>query len=121
MGLGAVVVALNPLSPAPELETEIAAVGAKVVVIEKLSAGTWANVDRSQVPTVVTVISSEHGSGPEGTQSVDELLRADPAPVACEKFNAARSSRRLRCARVRRCSLIRPIRSGPRSGRLRAL
>ncbi|WP_394939914.1 AMP-binding protein [uncultured Ilumatobacter sp.] len=87
VGLGAVAVPLNPLSPAPELETEIAAVGAKVVVIEKLSAGTWANVDRSQVPTVATVISSEHGSGPEGTQSIDELLKADPVPIAEVAFD----------------------------------
>ena len=38
LGLGAVAVPLNPLSPAPELEPEIANVGASVVVIEKLSA-----------------------------------------------------------------------------------
>ena len=48
LGLGAVVVPLNPLSPAPELEPEIANVGASVVIIEKLSAATWANVDRSE-------------------------------------------------------------------------
>lgn len=81
VGLGAIAVPLNPLSPAPELENEIVAVGAKVVVIEKLSAATWSNVDRARVPTVATVISSEHGSGPEGTQSVDGLLEADPVPV----------------------------------------
>ena len=52
VGLGAVAVPLNPLSPARELEPEIAQVGATVVVIEKLSAATWANVDRSLVPSV---------------------------------------------------------------------
>src|SRR6056297_2291488 len=35
LGLGAVAVPLNPLSPPPEIESEIAAVAAKVVVIEK--------------------------------------------------------------------------------------
>ena len=48
LGLGAVAVPLNPLSPAPELEHQIAEVGAKVVVIEELSAATWSNVDRGK-------------------------------------------------------------------------
>ncbi len=82
VGLGAVAVPLNPLSPAPELETEIATVGAKVVVIEKLSAATWANVDRARVPTVATVISSEQGSGSDGSLTVDGLLTIDPVAVA---------------------------------------
>ena len=57
LGLGAVVVPLNPLSPAPEIAPEIANVGASVVVVEKLSAATWASVDRSAVPSVTTVIT----------------------------------------------------------------
>ena len=48
LGLGAVAVPLNPLSPALEIEPEIDKIGAKVVVIEKLSAATWMNVDRSR-------------------------------------------------------------------------
>ena len=82
IGLGAVAVPLNPLSPARELEAEIAAVGASVVVIENLSAATWANVDRSTVPSVGAVISSERGAGPAGTLSIDELLGSAPVPVA---------------------------------------
>ena len=38
LGLGAVAVPLNPLSPPPAVESEIATVAAKVVVIEKVSA-----------------------------------------------------------------------------------
>ena len=39
LGLGAVTVPLNPTSPAPELQCEIAVVGAKVVVVERVERG----------------------------------------------------------------------------------
>ncbi len=81
VGLGAVAVPLNPLSPAPELQSEIAAVGAKVVVIEKLSAGTWSNVDRSLVPSVEIVVTTEQVSDAEGLQSIDDLIAAEPVPI----------------------------------------
>ena len=80
LGLGAVAVPLNPLSPALELEPEIDNVGASVVVIERLSAGTWSNVDRSKVPSVKTVIHCDPDDGPTTADevSIDELLRHDP-------------------------------------------
>lgn len=78
LGLGAVAVPLNPLSPAPELQTEIASVGAKVVVIEKVSTATWLNVDRSTVPAVQTVVSCDPASAPDGAVSIDDLLSAVP-------------------------------------------
>ena len=62
LGLGAVTVPLNPTSPAPELETEIAVVGAKVVVVERSSAATWAGVDRAKVPSVEHVITTDPAS-----------------------------------------------------------
>jgi long-chain acyl-CoA synthetase len=79
LGLGAVTVPLNPLSPSPELEREIGAVDAKAVVVEKVSAATWANVDRALTPTVKTVITADHDAG-EGEVSIDELLEAAPVP-----------------------------------------
>ena len=57
--MGATVVPLNPLSPAPELTSELATVGAKAVIVEKLSAATWSNVDRDAVPSVEIVIGVE--------------------------------------------------------------
>lgn len=80
VGLGAVVVPLNPLSPAPELEAEIAAIRAKVVVIEPASATTWINVDRQRVPSVETVVTTEaagHG-GPVDAIHFDDLLGSQP-------------------------------------------
>jgi long-chain acyl-CoA synthetase len=59
LGLGAVTVPLNPTSPAPELECEISVVGAKVVVVERASAVTWAGVDRGAVPSVEAVITTD--------------------------------------------------------------
>ena len=83
IGLGAVAVPLNPLSPAPELEGEIETVGAKVVVIEQLSSATWSNVDRGHVPSVTAVITAEAlADDGDGDQiSLDELLAAEPVPL----------------------------------------
>ena len=78
IGLGAVAVPLNPLSPSRELEPEIANVGASVVVIEKLSAATWSEVDRSKVPSVTTVITCDADHTSEGEVLIDELLGAAP-------------------------------------------
>jgi long-chain acyl-CoA synthetase len=82
-GLGAVTVPLNPTSPAPELQTEIATVGAKVVIVERSSAVTWATVERSTVPSVETVITTEPQSAaaPGARDTVvhfDDLLTVEP-------------------------------------------
>ncbi|MFK8023139.1 MAG: AMP-binding protein [Ilumatobacter sp.] len=78
LGLGAVAVPLNPLSPSPELEAQIAAVDAGVVVIEKVSAATWGNVDRAAVPSVTTVISCDPSAQVDGAIPLSDLLTADP-------------------------------------------
>jgi long-chain acyl-CoA synthetase len=77
VGLGAVAVPLNPTSPGPELEHELAAVGAGVLVVDKVSAANWAHVDPASVPTVTTVVHVE-GAHAEGSVNVDDLLAADP-------------------------------------------
>jgi long-chain acyl-CoA synthetase len=90
VGLGAVMVPLNPTSPAPELQTEVATVGAKVVVVERSSAVTWASVDPSTVPTVDTVVTTDataditaHGGvGAWRTVRFDDLLAAAPVDRA---------------------------------------
>ncbi len=72
VGLGAVVVPLNPTSPGPELETELSVVGAKAVIVDKVSAVNWSHVDRQLLPTVETVINTE--SAIEGTVGFDDLV-----------------------------------------------
>ena len=59
LGLGAVVVPLNPQSPAPEIEHQIATVGAGVVLVEPAAAGAWGAVDRAAIATVRQVIATE--------------------------------------------------------------
>lgn len=84
LGLGAVTVPLNPGSPAPEIEREIAAVGASVVVVEPSAASAWAHVDRAAVPSVRHVVATEVGEGVRvaGTElGFDDLLTAEPVPV----------------------------------------
>lgn len=85
LGLGAVTVPLNPTSPAPELERELATVGAKLVVIDRSCTGTWVSVERANVPTVEHVVTTDpsgrtldsHDDGPFG---FEHLVGADPAP-----------------------------------------
>ncbi|MEI7546595.1 MAG: AMP-binding protein [Actinomycetota bacterium] len=76
LGLGAVVVPLNPASPAPEIERELHTVGAKVVVVEPSAAHAWGQVDRLKVPTVHTVVATETGSL-AADLAFDDLLAAD--------------------------------------------
>src|SRR6188472_82797 len=41
VGLGAVAAPLNPASPGPELQRELAAIGPVVVVVDRSAAGPW--------------------------------------------------------------------------------
>jgi len=81
LGLGAVVVPLNPSSPAPEIQREVATVQAKVVVVEPLAAGAWAEIERGSVPSVQAVVATEPDSVPGADTLFEELLTADPAPT----------------------------------------
>ena len=80
LGLGAVTVPLNPLSPGPELEREIAVVQAKVVVIDPIADAAWAAIDRAALPSVEHVVTTE--PGPLHTHhSLADLLDAEPVAV----------------------------------------
>lgn len=83
VGLGAVAVPLNPMSPGPELQRELAAVGACGVVVGPTAAGGWAGVDRSALPALRHVIVAEPDprAAVEGTTTLDALLEAAPHPV----------------------------------------
>ena len=81
IGLGAVAVPLNPVSPGPELETELAVVGARVVVIDKLGAANWGHVDRAHVPSVEVAVVTEPTDDVEGAVAFDDLLAVAPLDV----------------------------------------
>jgi long-chain acyl-CoA synthetase len=84
LGLGAVCVPLNPASPSPEIERELATVKAKVVVVEPSAAAAWRGVVRGNVPTVQTVVATESPTGAdtlEGAVLLADLLEAAPADL----------------------------------------
>jgi long-chain acyl-CoA synthetase len=81
VGLGAVVVPLNPASPAPELQRELADVGAVAVVVDRSAAGAWRSVDRAALASIERVIMVD-GDAIDGAITLDELLASDPLPVA---------------------------------------
>ncbi len=76
LGLGAVAVPLNPTSPAPEIERELAVVRAKVVIIDPVAASAWAGVGAA----VEHVVCTEPGLV-DGAVDFDELLTAEPAKL----------------------------------------
>ena len=59
LGLGAVAVPLNPTSPAAEIEREVRAVGASVVLLQTGSATAWNAIDRATIPSVQHVIGTD--------------------------------------------------------------
>jgi len=80
IGLGAVAVPLNPTSPTPEIERELATVGATAVVVEPAAIHAWSGVDRAKVPSVRSVIATE-GEIIDGAVTLATLLAGDTAPV----------------------------------------
>ena len=80
LGLGAVVVPLNPQSPAPEIEQQIATIGACVVLVEPAAAAAWAAMDPAVAATVRQVIATEQGSL-DAALAFDDLVAADPVDI----------------------------------------
>jgi len=76
VGLGAIAVPLNPTSPAPEIEAELTTIDPTVVIVERQSAGTFGAVDRAQLESLRSVVSTDHPDG--DILEFDDLLAADP-------------------------------------------
>lgn len=79
LGIGAVAVPLNPLSPARELERELAVVGARALVAGPSGRATVESMDRSRTPVLEAVILSDRGNGTD--PSIEDLLGSDPVPL----------------------------------------
>ncbi|MBI2710469.1 MAG: long-chain fatty acid--CoA ligase [Actinobacteria bacterium] len=80
LGAGAVAVPLNPLSPARELERELAAVGTRAVILGPAGRQAFAAVERSRVPTLEAVVVSG-ADDIVGSTPLDAVLAGEPAPV----------------------------------------
>jgi len=85
VSLGAIAVPLNPASPAPELEQELAVVEPIAVVIDPHFVNVFSQIDRTRVPSITQVIVTEHHAATagavEGAHTLEELLGCDPVPV----------------------------------------
>jgi long-chain acyl-CoA synthetase len=80
LGIGAVAVPLNPLSPPREIERELAAVGARALVVGPSGRTTAAGIDRARVPALEFVIHAE-GHATDGVVALEDLLSAEPTPI----------------------------------------
>ncbi|CAN5681859.1 long-chain fatty acid--CoA ligase [soil metagenome] len=80
LGAGLVAVPLNPTSPPPEIEAELAAIGARAVVVGPAGRATLASIDRARVPALEHLICAV-GAESDGWTSLDDLLAAAPSPA----------------------------------------
>jgi long-chain acyl-CoA synthetase len=80
LGLGAVATPLNPLSPTPEIERELAAVGAKIVIAGPSARRSVAGIDRQRLSHLAHLVVCGGDAG-GGEISLDELLTAEPLPI----------------------------------------
>ena len=88
LSAGLVVVPLNPLSPRPELEVELRAVGARAVVVGPTARQAFDRLDLGRLPDVAHVIHCGGDAG-EGLR-VDDVIAAAPVPpVDCDADDLA--------------------------------
>jgi long-chain acyl-CoA synthetase len=80
VGIGAIAVPLNPSSPAPEIERELAEVAPVAVVLGPRTHAEWTHVVRDRVPSVTTVVVAE-GEPADHEVALDDLLAAEPVPI----------------------------------------
>jgi len=80
LSAGCVAVPINPTSPVPEVQQELAAIGARVVIAGPKARATVIGLDRSALPALETVITSQ-GEEVPGALVLDDLVAAEPAPM----------------------------------------
>lgn len=84
VGAGAIAVPLNPLSPTPELQAELAIVDPKVVLVEASGVPSFAAVDRGSVPSLTLVVVTDASSagavaGSAVVRTFDDMLTGPKA------------------------------------------
>jgi acyl-CoA synthetase (AMP-forming)/AMP-acid ligase II len=73
LGAGLVAVPLNPLSPAPEVEAELAAIGARAVIAGPTAKDVMGAIGRTALPDLEVVIASQLGEI-AGAVPIDDLV-----------------------------------------------
>ncbi len=80
VGLGATAVPMNPQSPSPEIQQEVATVGAGIVLVDPIAAAAWNGIDRADVPSVRHVIAT-NAETTGADLRFDDLIGADPIDI----------------------------------------
>ncbi len=80
LGAGCVAVPINPSSPAPEVQQELAAIGARAIIAGPSAKAAVTGLDRTALPALEIVIAARLGDVPGGVP-LDDLLSAGPVPV----------------------------------------
>ncbi|HEY7629032.1 MAG TPA: AMP-binding protein [Ilumatobacteraceae bacterium] len=81
LGLGGVVVPMNPHSPAPELEREIATVQAVAAVVDERAATVWQSLDTGSLPMLRHAIVTRLAGGAADQISFDGLFGGDAVDI----------------------------------------
>ncbi len=82
LGVGAVAVPLNPLSPGPELTSELGEVGVSAVLVGPTAKRILPHIDRAAVPELRLVVQCDGGDPVvDGAVRLDDLMDGDPAPI----------------------------------------
>jgi long-chain acyl-CoA synthetase len=79
LGAGAVAVPINPLSPAPEIQRQLAAVGTRAVIVGPSAKAAFSGVDRDELPVLEHVLSSAPDI--DGALDLEELFTTEPVPI----------------------------------------
>ena len=80
LGIGAVAVPINPTSPVPEVQGELAAIGARAVIVGPSAKNAVATLDRASLPVLESIIASQ-GADIPGAVILDDLMESAPAPA----------------------------------------
>jgi long-chain acyl-CoA synthetase len=81
LGAGGVGVPINPMSPVPEVERELAAIGARIVIAGPTARATMAGLDRAALPALEAIVLSSEGSDVPGGVLLDDLLASEGAEI----------------------------------------
>ncbi len=80
LGAGLVVVPINPMVPSPELQRQLAMVGARALMVSPTAVKAVAGLDRSALPSLEFLIETT-GLGVDGAVALDDLGKHEPVPV----------------------------------------
>ena len=83
LGAGLVAVPLNPLSPAREIERELAAVGARALIVGPAGRASLGQLDHGAVPELEHVVVTDTADRASAAAAIplDDLLASAPVPV----------------------------------------